>query len=107
TAFSQAEKLDGWDAEGVVFQFGYDARSNLVEIAENLGKSAWKKLERPPTYVAAGAPRRRPARVKRQVIRRREFLQLELKSEQVAEFDYRPTACEKSSRMVVVRENSY
>ena len=105
TAFSQAEKLDGWDAEGVLFQFGYDARSNLVEIAENLGKSAWKKLERPPAYVAAGTARERPPRVKRQVIRHREFLHLELKSEQVAEFDYRPTACEKSYRMVVVRKN--
>ena len=105
TAFSQAEKLDGWDADGVLFQFGYDARSNLVEIAENLGKSAWKKLERPPAYVAQGAPRQRPPRVKREVIRRREFLQLELKSEEVAEFDYRPARCEKTYRMVVVRKN--
>ena len=43
--------------------------------------------------------------VKRQVIRRREFEHLELKSEQVAEFEYRPTACQRAYRMVVIRKN--
>jgi hypothetical protein len=105
TAFSQTEHLDRWDSDGVLFQFGYDATPNLVEIAESLEKSAWKKLERPPAYVAAGRRRERPPRVKRQVIRRREFLQLELKSEEVAEFEYRPTACHKAYRMIVVKKN--
>ena len=43
--------------------------------------------------------------VKRQVIRRREFEHLELKSEQVSEFEYRPTACQRAYRMVVIRKN--
>ena len=105
TAMSQTEQLDRWDSDRVLFQFGYDATPNLKEIAENLGKSAWTKLERPPAYVAAGAPRERPPRVKRQVIRRREFLHLELRSEEVAEFVYRPVACTRSYRMIVVRKN--
>jgi len=29
TAFSQTEHLDRWDADRVVFQFGYDAKTNL------------------------------------------------------------------------------
>jgi hypothetical protein len=105
TAFSQSEHLDRWDADGVLFQFGYQAAPNLVEIAENLPESAWKRLQRPPKYERKGPPRRRPANVKRQVIREREFLHLELKSEEVAEFEYRPTACESAYRMVVVRKN--
>jgi hypothetical protein len=105
TAFSQSEHLDRWDADGVLFQFGYDAKDNLKEIADNLPKSAWKKLVRPAAYQARGAPRARPPRVKREVIRRRQYLHLELQSEEVAEFDYRPTACKKSYRMVVVRKN--
>ena len=44
--FSQTEYLDGWDALGVRFQFGYEARTNLKEIADNLDASAWKKLEK-------------------------------------------------------------
>jgi len=105
TAFSQTEKLDRWDADRVLFQFGYDAKPNLKEIAENLPESAWKPLCRPPKYEVQTEPRRRPAKVKRQVIRQRGFLHLELKSEQVAEFAYRPRACRQSYRMVVVRKN--
>ena len=44
--FSQTEYLDGWDAIGVHFQFGYEAKANLKEIADNLAPSAWKKLTR-------------------------------------------------------------
>jgi len=105
TAFSQTQHLDRWDTAGVLFQFGYDATPNLVEMAENLPESAWKKLTRPPAYTRKGPQRARPSKVKRKVIRRREFLHLELRSEQVAEFSYRPAACEKSYRMVAVRKN--
>jgi hypothetical protein len=48
TAFSQAEKLDGWDHDQVSFYFGFKAMDNLKEIAENLWKKAWQKLLRPP-----------------------------------------------------------
>ena len=105
TAFSQTEHLDRWDEAGVLFQFGYDARPNLEGIARNLPQSAWTPLRRPPRYEVQTEPRRRPQNVKRQVIREREFLHLELKSEQVAEFDYRPTACRQTYRMIVVRKN--
>lgn len=105
TAFSQTQHLDRWDAAGVLFQFGYDAAPNLKELAENLPESAWQKLVREPAYTRRGPPRPRPANVKRQVIRRREFLHLELHSEQVAEFEYRPTACRQSYRLIVVRKN--
>jgi hypothetical protein len=105
TDFSQTEYLDGWDREGVLFQFGYDAKPNLEALAEALPKTAWTKLVRPPRYQAAGPERERAPRVKRQIVRRREFLQLELKSEEVAEFEYRPEACAQPYRMIVVRKN--
>lgn len=105
TAFGQTKYLDGWDADGVLFQFGYDASPKLVEIAENLPFSAWKKLARPAAYQRKGPRRARPAKVKRQIIRRREFLSKELHSEQVAQFDYQPLACCKSYQMTVVRKN--
>ena len=102
---SQTQYLDRWDTAGVIFQFGYDATPNLKDLAENLPESAWQKLVREPAYQRQGPRRQRPANVKRQVIRNREFLHLELQSEQVAEFDYRPTACRQSYRMIVVRKN--
>ena len=105
TDFSQTEYLDGWDEEGVLFHFGYDAMSNLKERAENLEENAWEKLVRPPKYAVETEPRARPDNVKDQVVREREFTKLALQSEQVAEFAYQPTACQKTYRMIVVRKN--
>jgi hypothetical protein len=105
TDFSQTEHLDRWNSGGITFYFGYDCLKNLVDIAESLEQSAWKRLKRPPKYEAQGPPREKPPRVKRQVIRRREFKHLELKSEDVAEFEYRPVACKTTYRMIVVRKN--
>ena len=105
TAFSQTEHLDRWDKNRVQFQFGYKETPNLQKIVESLPESAWTKLHRPPAYQARGPARARPERIKRQIIRRREYLHLELQSEEVAEFDYQPTKCKQPYRMVVVRKN--
>ena len=43
--------------------------------------------------------------MKEQIVIEREFTNIVLESEDVAEFDYRPTACSKAYRMVVVRKN--
>lgn len=50
TDFSLTENFDRWDAEGTVFEFGYDASEAMVLRAECLGKKAWKKLTRPARY---------------------------------------------------------
>jgi hypothetical protein len=105
TAFSQTQHLDRWDASGVLFQFGYDAMQNVKDRAENLAPSDWKKLRRPPAYTRKGPRRARPDKVKRQIIRQRDYLHLELQSEEVAEFDYQPVACQQAYRMIVVRKN--
>ena len=107
TDFSQTEHLDRWHEAGDVrFQFGDDAKKNLVERADHLPESAWQALTRPARYAVQTPPRAKPANVKRPVIRRRQFEHLELPSEQVAEFEYQPTACQRPYRLVVVRKNS-
>ena len=58
TAFSQSERLDAWDADGVTFYFGFKAMPNLEEIADNLPKTAWKKLLREPRYEVQSETRR-------------------------------------------------
>jgi len=105
TDFSQTEHLDRWDADHVQFHFGYDAVSNLKEIADNLPKTAWGKLVRPPRWTVRTSKRARPDKVKRDIVRQREFEVLKLKSEEVAEFSYQPTKCEKGYRMIVIRKN--
>lgn len=105
TDFTQTKQLDRWDAEGVTFLFGADATLNLNLAAELLENEEWERLERPPKYVAAGQPRKRPQNVKQEVVQRRNFENIRLVSEDVAEFEYSPTACKQTYRMIVSRKN--
>ena len=105
TDFTQTRELDRWDAEGAEFIFGIDAMPNLVEYADHLPKSAWKPLDRPAKYKVKTEPRQRPEKVKEAIVRQREFENIRLVSEEVAEFSYRPTQCQKRYRVVVVRKN--
>jgi hypothetical protein len=104
TDFSLTQNFDRW-SERVRFVFGYDAKANLVQMADALPKAAWKRLERPARYEVKTEERERPVNVKEQVIKEREFENIRLESEDVAEFEYRPTHCKKTYRMVVVRKN--
>jgi hypothetical protein len=102
TDFTQTERLDGWDAEGVQFVFGIDAMANLYELAESLSKNAWRVLRRREKYTVETEPRQRPENVKQGVVEAREFLDIRLVKEYVAEFSYRPVQCKKDYRVVVV-----
>ena len=104
TDFSLTSNFDRWD-EKVGFVFGYDAKKNLVDMADALPASHWKVLQRPPRYAIKTEERQRPDNVKEQVDKQREFENIRLESEQVSEFDYRPIHCSKTYRMVVVRKN--
>lgn len=105
TDFTQTVHLDRWDRAGDVrFIFGIDAMPNLKALAERLPAEAYGFLERPPRYTIETAPRRRPERVKERVVKRRKFETIHLLEEMIAECDYRPVACKKGYRLVVLRK---
>jgi hypothetical protein len=104
TDFSLTHNFDRWD-ERVGFVFGYDAKRNLIEMAEALPESLWKLLQRPARYAVKTEERQRPENIKEQVVKEREYKNIRLQGEYVAEFDYRPVHCKKIYRMVVVRKN--
>jgi hypothetical protein len=89
----------------VQFLFGADVTANLHVLADDLPAAAWQLLTRPPRYEVKTEPRRQPANVKEPIVVERGFRNLRLVSEAVAEFDYRPSACRRSYRMVVLRKN--
>jgi DDE family transposase len=103
TDFSQTSAFDRWTDDGVFFVFGYDARKNLVERAD--GPLIYAELVRRAERVLKTQPRARPAKVKEEIVRLREFKSIHLKSEDVAEFDYQPLKCKRSYRVVVTRKN--
>lgn len=105
TDFSQTEHLDGWDREGRRFIFGINAMKSLIARAENLPKNRWESLDRAARYEVKTRPRQRPDNVKQRIVREREYKNIRLQSEQVAEFAHQPTACSKTYRVVVIRKN--
>jgi len=104
TDFSLTKHLDGWDERGVRFVFGYDAKANLVEIAEEQPKSSWERLQRPARYEVKTGRRARPENEKQRVVRERGYKNLKLDWEDVAEFEYQPVACERSYRVIALRK---
>ena len=106
TDFSQTQHLDRWDEQpDVKFLFGIDAHKTLVKLAQGLPANAWKLLQRPPRYQVKTQERTRPENVKERIVKEREFKNIRLQSEEVAEFTYQPVACKKAYRMVVVKKN--
>jgi hypothetical protein len=104
--FAQTEHLDRWDDDPRVrFIFGYEALPKLQALAAALPARAWRPLQRPARYAVKTRPRQRPDNVKEAVVVAREFENQRLQSEEVAEFNYQPTACAKTYRMVVVKKN--
>ena len=106
TDFSQTKELDRWDEdERVTFIFGINAMRNLESIADNLPEGLWRPLLRPAKYEVRTEPRQKPANVKERIVVEREYKNVRLQSEDVAEFDYSPTKCKKTYRMIVLRKN--
>jgi len=104
TDFTQTRHLDRWDDDGVRFVFGIDARSNLKGLAEDLPAGAYGVLGRPARYTVKTTPRGAREDHKTPIVIARLFETIRLKGEEVAEFDYRPVACRKSYRVVVLRK---
>ena len=104
TDFSQTAHLDRWDRDGIGFLFGIDAMPNLIALAEQLPAAAYSELERPARYTIGTVPRQTREDHKGRIVSRRRFRTLRLMGESVAEFDYRPTACRQTYRVIVLRK---
>src|SRR5437899_1146000 len=105
TDFSATRHLDRWHAKQVRFVLGFDANPKLVGIATELPPCAWQQLQRPAKYAVKTAERGRRENIKEQVVVERDFQNIRLLSEDVAEFCYQPGACRQPYRMVAVRKN--
>ena len=86
------------------FLFGIDAMPHLKMLAELLEKSAWKKLERPPRYEVKTEERAKPDNVREKMVQDRDYKNLRLRAEHVAEIDYQPGKCHKSYCLIICRK---
>jgi hypothetical protein len=105
TDFTQTKHLDRWDsADDIRFVFGIDAMANLKARADDLPTEAYSFLERPLRHPPKTTPRQKPERVKAEIVRERGFKTIHLLEEMIAEFDYRPVACNRNYRVIVLRK---
>jgi hypothetical protein len=103
TAFSQTAHFDRWTDDGVRFVFGYDAISLLVETAETLEHDEYRELVRKANEVLEGRElRAKQPRIKEQIIREKEYTNLRLLREEVAEFDHQPARAKRPYRIVAL-----
>jgi hypothetical protein len=105
TDFALTKHFDRWTIDDVKFVFGIDARAALTELADFLPTSLYEELCRQCKYEVKTEPREKRENVKEKIVIDRGFRNLKLVGEAVAEFDYRPGACEKAYRIVVVRKD--
>ena len=105
TDFALTANFDRWTDSGVLFAFGIDAMPNLVKIAEGLERSCWKGLPRSKKQPAQSIPRRHPRNVKEDIVVAKKYRNIILRDEQVAEFFYQPTKCNRPYRVIALRKN--
>jgi len=105
TDFSQTKFLDGWDDRNIQFIFGYDNVPGLKAQVEGFAATVWERLKRPARYEIATTPRQKPDHIKNDIVVERGFEVLRLNFEDVTDFVYRPVACNREYRMIVVRKN--
>ena len=105
TALCQTTYFDRWDDDGVRFIFGYDASAPMIGRADGIDESEYRELVRRADDVFADREERaKQPWVKEQIIREREYKNLVLAREDLAEFDHRPSKAKHTYRMVVLRK---
>jgi hypothetical protein len=105
TDYALTAEFDRFDDDGVRFVFGYDARKNLIETAEDADDAMYHELVKRAEQAIATKARTRPRKFKDDIVRQRGYKVLRQKAENVVEFSYRPGNCKKDYRVVALRKN--
>jgi hypothetical protein len=106
TDFTLTGELDRWTDDGVRFVFGIDAHRTLREWAESAPEEGFYELQARADRAFESRPRRqRPENVKDKKVKERGFRNIRTRSEDVVEFPYQPSKCDREYRVVAVRKN--
>ena len=82
-----------------------DATAKREILADDLPDSAFQPLNRPAKYEVRTKTRKRRERVKQQVVEERGFKDVRLVDEWVGETTYRPVACQRAYRLIILHKN--
>jgi hypothetical protein len=104
TAFCLTENFDRWTEEDVHFVLGFGVNKGMKARAEAVEEEEYEELLRRAKRALRGQERTKQPRVKEQIVREREYKNIVLESERIAEFEYSPTKCEKTYRVIVLEK---
>jgi hypothetical protein len=106
TEFYLTVHFDRW-AQSADFLFGIDCNAAMRTRAEALDEGDWQPMPRKPRYQTLTDQKRErhQPHEKQRIVQEREYSNLVLNDEHVAEFDYQPTQCQRPYRVVVLRKN--
>ncbi len=106
TDFSLTANFDRWSRK-VDFVFGMDSNAALRTRAEALSEVSWERLERKAKYETRTEETRcrYQENEKERIVKEREYENLHLNFEDVAEFEYQPGKCSTPYRVVALRKN--
>jgi hypothetical protein len=105
TDFSLTANFDRWDDDGVRFVFGYDASGPMISRAGAVDEDNYRELVRQADRAFEQREQRaKQPRVKERIVREREFLNVRLEREDIAEFEHRPNKAARPYRFVVLRK---
>jgi hypothetical protein len=107
TDFSLTANFDRWHDDRVRFVFGYDAKANLVDVAEGQPDDLYVELAAHAERTLAGrtARRARPGRTKDAIVAERGYKNIRTVGEDITEFAYRPRNCGRDYRVVALRKD--
>ena len=107
TDFSLTGHFDRWTDDGVRFVFGYDAHKTLVDKAVRIADADYEQLLRKADQAFRQVkPRAKQPRVKEEIVRRRNYRNIRLIREDLAEFAYKPYKAKKTYRIVALRKQT-
>jgi hypothetical protein len=106
TDFTLTSELDRWTDDGVRFVFGIDAHKTLHAWVDAAPEEGFRELQARADRAFADRPRRqRPENEKEKKVKERGFRNIRTRSEDVVEFPYQPSKCNREYRVVAVRKN--
>lgn len=100
TDFSLTAHFDRWDDLDIEFAFGIDSHRSFRARAEQVRD--WQPLERRKPERASS--RQRAADVRSQVVEQKQYREMTLEQEHVAELEHQPSKCKRPYRLIVVRK---
>lgn len=105
TDFSLTRAFDRWTDNKVRFVFGYDSSQTMKLWGQTAPDDLYEDLRRRADRIIATRPRQRPENVKERIVKERGFKNIRTKSEDVVDFEYQPSKCNKTYRVVALRKN--